>query len=413
MPGPGMDLIGQEEIEEVLEVLQSGYLLRYGKEDNPRFQAKVYKLEQEIARRCGVRFALGVNSGTSALLTALSGLGIGPGDEVIVPGYTFIATYSAVIYARAVPVLAEVDASLNLDPHDVEKKITPRTRAILVVHMLGNPANLDALKAIADRHGLFLVEDCAQAFGATFHGRALGAIGDVGAFSFNGFKMVTSGDGGMLITSDEALYKRCFAFHDQGHSPNRMGVEIGQRSVMGLDFRLTELQAAVLLAQVRKLNGMLEKLRANKDLYRSLISDIPGLEFRQINDPDGECATLLVVFFPTEEIARLVATELGSKVIADSGWHVYNNMEHFLNQNTITSEGCPYRCPIYTNQGGEVRYSRGMLPQTDDLLSRGFIISIGVWDPGLGSAFGVTVKDGPPEVEANAARFRQAVRLYL
>lgn len=413
MPGPGMDLIGQEEIDEVLDVLRSGYLLRYAKEDNPRFKAKVYTLEQEVARRCGVRYAVGVNSGTSALLTALAGLGIGPGDEVIVPGYTFVASLSAVIYARAVPVLAEVDRTLNLDPRDVERKITRRTKAILAVHMLGNPARLNELKTLADRHGLFLIEDCAQAFGATYHGRAVGTVGQIGAFSFNGFKMITAGDGGMIITDDEDLYRRCFAFHDQGHLPNRKGVEVGARSLVGLDFRLTELQAAVLLAQLRKLDGMLEHLRANKRLYKSIISDIPGLEYREITDPDGECATLLVVFLPSEEIARQVASELQTKVLADSGWHVYNHMEHILNQSTVTEEGCPFRCPIYLEKGGSARYEQGMLPQTDGLLARAINISIGVWDPGLGSAFGVTVKDGPAEVKASADRFCRAVRQYL
>ncbi|MDZ4160247.1 MAG: aminotransferase class I/II-fold pyridoxal phosphate-dependent enzyme, partial [Anaerolineaceae bacterium] len=160
MPGPGMEFIGEEEIAEVLDVLSAGYLYRYGSDDDPRFKAKVYRLEQEMAKRSGVRFAVGVNSGTSALLVALSGLGIGPGDEVIVPGYTFIATMSAVIYARAIPVLAEVDDTLNLDPLDVEQRITPRTKAIIAVHMLGNPARMDELKAIAVRHNLILVEDC-------------------------------------------------------------------------------------------------------------------------------------------------------------------------------------------------------------------------------------------------------------
>jgi dTDP-4-amino-4,6-dideoxygalactose transaminase len=413
MPGPGMDLIGQEEIEEVLEVLKSGYLLRYSKPGNPRFQAKVYTLEQEVARRCGVSYAVGVNSGTSALLTALAGLGIGPGDEVIVPGYTFVASISAIIYARAVPVLAEVDRTLNLDPQDVERRVTPRTKAIMVVHMLGAPARMDELLDIAQRHNLLLIEDVAQAFGGTYRGRALGSIGHTGAFSFNGYKTITAGDGGMLVTDDEETYRRCFAFHDQGHLPNRQGVEVGSRSIIGLDFRLTELQAAVLLAQLRKLDGMLTHLRSNKQLYKSLLAATPGLEFRELADPEGDIATLLVVFLPTPEIARRVANELGSKVVADSGWHVYGNMEHILNQQTVTPEGCPFRCPIYLERGGEARYQKGMLPQTDDLLARAINISIGVWDPGLGSAFGVKISDGPAEVEASAARFRAVVEEFV
>jgi dTDP-4-amino-4,6-dideoxygalactose transaminase len=414
MPGPGLEYIGQEEIEEVLDVLRGGYLQRYCNTDDPRFKAKVFTLEQEVAKRCGVGYAVGVNSGTSALLTALSGLSIGPGDEVIVPGYTFVASMSAVVYARAVPVLAEVDTTLNLDPKDVERRITPRTRAILAVHMLGNPAHLNELKAVADRYGLFLIEDCAQAFGASYHGRVVGSVGQIGAFSFNAYKLITSGDGGMLITDDEALYKRCFAFHDQGHLPNRRGVEIGSRSLLGLDFRLTELQAAVLLAQLRKLDGILERLRVNKRQYKAiLLNELAGLEFRQITDPDGECATLLGVFFPNAETARRAARDLNTKVVADSGWHVYNHMEHLLNQRTVTPDSCPFQCPIYNTRGGQASYRSGMLPQTDDLLGRALLISIGVHDPGLGSGFGINALDGPDEVAASAAEFCRVVRQYL
>jgi dTDP-4-amino-4,6-dideoxygalactose transaminase len=185
MPGPGMELLGEEEKQELLEVIESGYLFRYGSPDNPAFRAKVYQLEQQVARMVGVPYAVAVNSGTSALLAALGGLGVGPGDEVIVPGYTFIASISSIIFARAIPILAEVDRTLNLDPADVRLKITPRTKAILPVHMLGNPARLDELKAIADEHGLLLLEDCAQAFGATYHGKGVGSIGDAGIYSFN------------------------------------------------------------------------------------------------------------------------------------------------------------------------------------------------------------------------------------
>jgi dTDP-4-amino-4,6-dideoxygalactose transaminase len=411
MPGPGMELIGEEEKKELLEVLESGYLFRYGSPDNPAFKAKVYTLEQEVAKLVGSQHAVAVNSGTTALLVALSGLGIGPGDEVIAPGYTFIASMSTIIYARAIPILAEVDKTLNLDPKDVRNKITPRTKAIMAVHMLGNPARLDELKAIADEHKLFLIEDGAQAFGATYKGRGIGSIGHIGTYSFNIFKTITSGDGGMVVTDDEAVYRRCFAFHDQGHSPLRMGVEVGKRPFIGLDFRMTELSAAVLLAQLRRLPTIHNHLHANKRRLKQAISDVPGLDFREITDPEGECATLLTVFLPSEEIARKVAKELGTKVIADSGWHVYGNMEQILEKRTITPEGCPFTCPYY--KGGEVKYWKGMLPQTDDLLSRAINISIGVSDAGLGSAFGVTMRDGFAEVDQRAEEFRRVVKRYL
>lgn len=411
MPGPGMELIGEEEKRELLEVLDAGYLFRYGSPDNPNFKAKVFKLEQAIAELLGLRYTVAVNSGTTALLVALSGLGVGPGDEVIVPGYTFIASMSSIIYARAIPILAEVDATLNLDPVDVRQRITPRTKAILAVHMLGNPARLDDLKAIADEHKLLLIEDCAQAFGASYKGRMVGTIGHAGTYSFNVYKTITAGDGGMVATDDETAYRRFFGFHDQGHSPLRTGVEVGRRPFVGLDFRMTELTAAVLLAQLRKVDGIMSHLHANKNRFKSAIAGIPGVQFREITDPDGECATLLTVFLPTEEIARKVAKELGTRVVADSGWHVYSNMEQILEKRTITAEGCPFTCPYY--KGGEVKYSKGMLPQTDRLLARTINISIGVSDPGLGSAFGVTMRDGFDEVDAKAEEFRKVVEKYL
>ncbi len=408
MPGPGMELIGAEEKQAILEVLEAGYLFRYGSPDNPAFKAKVYQLEREVAALVGLPYAVAVNSGTTALLVALSGLGVGPGDEVIVPGYTFIASMSSIIYARAIPVLAEVDRTLNLDPEDVHRKVTPRTKAIMAVHMLGNPARLDELKAIADEHGLLLIEDCAQAFGARYKGRYVGSIGNAGTYSFNIFKTITAGDGWMVVTGDELAYRRFFGFHDQGHAPLRTGVEVGRRPFVGLDFRMTELTAAVLLAQLGKLDQIVSHLRANKARFKQAIADLPGLEFREITDPEGECATLLTVFLPTEAIARRVAQALNTRVVADSGWHVYSNMEQILEQRTITPEGCPFTCPFY--KGERPRYFKGMLPQTDDLLARAINISIGVSDPGLGSAFGVTMRDGFEEVDARAEEFRRAVR---
>lgn len=411
MPGPGMEVIGDEEKKELLEVLESGYLFRYGSVDDPAFKAKVYQLEQEVAKLAGVPYAVAVNSGTSALLVALCGLGIGPGDEVIVPGYTFIASLSSIIWARAVPILAEVDKTLNLDPTDVRRKITPRTKAIMAVHMLGNPARLEELKAVAEEHKLLLIEDCAQAFGAKYKGHAVGSIGNAGTYSFNIFKTITAGDGGMVVTRDEGLYRRFFGIHDQGHAPLRTGVEVGRRPFVGLDFRMTELQAAVLLAQLRKLDTIARHLHANKRRFKEALADLPRLDFREITDPEGECATLLTVFFPSEEIARRVAKELGTKVVAESGWHVYSNMEQILEKRTVTAEGCPFSCPHY--KGPEPKYWKGMLPQTDALLARAINISIGVSDGGLGSGFGVTMRDGFEAVDARAAEFCRVARKHL
>jgi dTDP-4-amino-4,6-dideoxygalactose transaminase len=412
-----MELIGEEEIQEALEVLRSGYLFRYGvslgAEVDPRFKGKVYQVEKEIADYCGVAYAVAVNSGTSALLTALAGLGIGPGDEVIVPGYTFVASISSIIYSRAVPVLAEIDRSFNLDPADVEAKITPRTKAIMAVHMAGNPARLDELKAIALRHNLLLIEDCAQAFGASYKGQRVGSIGHVGAFSFNVYKTITSGDGGMIVTNDLETYQRAFAFHDQGHSPLRTGVEIGKRPFIGLDFRFTEVQAAILLAQLRKMPRILSHLRANKQRFKEIIAEVPGIEFRELPDPTGDLATMLTVILPTSEVARNIARELGTKVMSEAGWHVYSNMEHVLEQRTVTEVKCPFECSPYTSKGGQMEYRKGMLPRTDALLARSLNISIGVSDPGLSSAFGLTMKDDLRVAEERALRFREVAGRHL
>jgi dTDP-4-amino-4,6-dideoxygalactose transaminase len=410
MPGPGSELIGQEEIREVLEVLEGGWLFRYGSDEDPNYKAKVRTLESDVEQVVGTRHALAVNSGSSALLVALLGNGIGPGDEVIVPGYTFVASMSSVAFARAVPVLAEIDETLNLDPRDVLRRITVRTKAIMAVDMLGNVAKMEELTAIAKSHGLLLIEDAAQAFGASYHGRAAGSLGDVGVYSFNFYKTITAGDGGMIVTNDEDAYQRYFALHDQGHSPLRQGVEIGQRPFMGLDFRMTELTAAVLLAQLRKLTLIRERLRSKKALFKSLIEDVPGISFRTITDPDGELATFLTVFFPTERVAREVASELGTKVVADSGWHVYSNMEHLLQRRMISDTGCPFNCPSFPT---DYRYSKGMLPRTDAILGRAINIGIGIVDPGIGAGFGTAISDSEDTLRRKADRFSHVASRHL
>ncbi|MHB8397704.1 MAG: DegT/DnrJ/EryC1/StrS family aminotransferase [Candidatus Limnocylindrales bacterium] len=411
MPGPGLELIGQEEIDAVVNVLKSGHLARYGQDDDPTFLATVQRLENAVAARSGVRHAVAMNSGTSALWAIMTGLGIGPGDEVIVPGFTFVASISSTVYTRARPVLAEVDESLNLDPADVESRITPRTRAILVVHMLGNPARLAELKDIADRHGLWLIEDAAQAFGASYRGSPVGSIGIAGALSFNIFKTITCGDGGMVITDDTDLYRRIFAIHDQGHLPLRKGIEMGKRPLLGLNLRMTELSGAVLLAQLEKLDRIRDHLRAQKARFKAAISDLPGIRFRDLPDPAGDLCTFLTVFFPTSEIAENVTRALGTKVAADSGWHIYNHMEHVLDQRTPWATGCPFNCDCTFSD--EIRYRPGMLPRTDEIAARALNIGIGVDDPNLGSAFGVTMRDGPRDVDERAARFCEVARRFL
>ncbi len=407
MPGPGMELLDEEEKKALLEVIEGGYIYRYGSPQDARFKQKVWNLERDFEKFSGAKYAVAVSSGTSALLTAFWALGIGPGDEVIVPGYTFIASISSIIFARSIPILAEVDETLTLDPEDVKKKITPRTKAILLVHMLGNPGHIDQMVKIAEAHNLILIEDCAQAVGAFYKGKAVGTYGKMGTFSFNVYKTITGGDGGLVITNDESLYKRAFAVHDQGHLPNRQGVEQGSRTVVGVNFRMTEFQGAVIGVQLKKLPNITAKLRQNKKRLKTALSDIEGITFRKIPDENGEAGTLLTFFMPTEESARKLGEKLGCGVIADSGWHVYSNMEHLLSKMVVTKEGCPFTCPYYV--GPEVKYYRGMLPQTDDLVARAINISIGVSDAGLGSGFGITIKSTPEEIDQVAKNLRAAI----
>jgi dTDP-4-amino-4,6-dideoxygalactose transaminase len=406
MPGPGFEWIGAEEEQEVLDVLRGRWLFRYGDERDPTFKRKVKTLEEMIEQRFQTRHALAVSSGTAALITVLSALGIGPGDEVIVPGYTFIASISSVILARAVPVLAEIDDSLTLDPSDIEHRITHRTRAIMAVHMLGNPCDLERLQAIAAKHHLHLIEDAAQAFGASYRGRRLGTIGPIGMYSFNIFKTINAGDGGMVVTDDDELYIRAFGYHDHGHFPSRTGAEIGHRSIIGQNYRMNELTAAVLVAQFRRLEDITQRLRYLKALFKRQIDGLPGLQFRRINDPDGESNTLLTVLFPSAEVAARVAARLGTTTVSQSGWHVYSNMEQILSKKLTTSRGCPFDCAAYPCYQD---YAKGMLPRTDDILSRAINLSVGVVDRGLGAGFGIHPHSSDEEVERKAAQFARAV----
>jgi len=394
MAGPGSQWIGEDEVKEILEVMSSGYLFRYGSLDDPDFKHKVYSFEQEFAARCGLKYALATSSGTAALVCALKALGIGEGDEVIVPAYTFVATYSAVIFAGGIPVLAEIDESLNLDPADIERRISPKTRAVMPVHMLGNPCDMDAIMAVAQQHGLNVIEDVCQAAGASYKGRRLGGRGKMGAFSLNIFKTVTAGDGGVVVTDDEGLYRSAFGFHDQGHSPLRGGVEVGRRSVLGMNFRMNELTGAVALAQLRKLDLIIGVLRAKKRLFKEEIGAIGGMGFRAVNDPDGECGTICTVLFDSPDRAARVSRKLGTTTVDQSGWHVYSNMEHF--NRYLRERGLPH--------------GKGAYPRTDGILSRAINLSVGVVDAGLGAAFGINIDSSDEEIRRTAVRFREACR---
>lgn len=395
MPGPGAYWFGNEERDAVMEVMNSGYLFRYGSETDPSFLHKVSTLEKEFARYCGAEFALATSSGTSSLLASLIASGLKPGDEVIVPAYTFVASYSAIIFAGMIPVLAEIDESLTLDPEDFESRITSRTKAVMPVHMLGNPCNMDRIMSIARRHGLFVLEDCCQAAGASYKGKKVGTIGDIGAFSLNIFKTINSGDGGLIVTNNRELYETAFAVHDQGHKPMRFGVEVGTRNILGLNFRMNELTAAVGLAQLQKIDKIVATLRLKRNKLKSLISSAKGYSFRILNDPEGDCATLCSVIFDTREQAARTSKALGSKTVDQSGWHVYSNMEHVLSY--LEKLGKPHK--------------KGAYPRTDDILSRTMNISVGVVDAGLGSGWGININSTDEQIENAAKQFIAACEI--
>ncbi|QNM04642.1 DegT/DnrJ/EryC1/StrS family aminotransferase [Qiania dongpingensis] len=406
MPGPGAFWIGEEEINEVVDVLKSGHLSRYGKLEDPNFRHKVISFEEEFAKFSGARHCLAVSGGTSALINCLVSMGVGPGDEVIVPGYTFVATMSAVLFAKAIPILAEIDDSLTMDPDDFEKKITPRTKAVIPVHMLGNPCRMDRIMEIADRHGIAVLEDSCQACGATYRGRPVGSFGKMSAFSLNIFKTITAGDGGMLTTDDDELFTRAFAFHDQGHLPYRAGAEIGGRTIIGMNQRVNEVSGAVALAQVRKLPLIISTLRRNKERLKSRLQGLPGFKFRTIND-EGECGTILTLIFDTKELADRFCKEVNTKVVYESGWHVYAHMEQILGKCTSTAFKCPYECPVY---GREVSYTSDMLPKTDDILMRSVNISVGVVDAALAAGFGVNINSTDAEIDRAADKMAEVIQ---
>ena len=404
--GPGSYVFGEEEKKEILDVVEGGYLFRYGVEGVDGFRHKVASFEKEMAEKLDLKHVVATSSGTGSLLCCLAALGIGAGDEVIVPGYTFIASISSIILSNAIPVLAEVDESLTLDPGRIEELITERTKAIMPVHMLGNPCDMDPIMAIAKKHKLYMIEDCCQAVGASYRGKRVGTFGDIAAFSLNVFKTITSGDGGAVGTNDDLLYERAFGFHDQGHKPSRMGVEVGNRSIVGMNMRMNELTGAVSLAQIRKLDDILSVLRVKKAKLKRYLEDLPGVSFRKLNDAEGECATLLTLLFDTPEKAEKFSEKIGAKPIAYSGWHVYNNMEQVLNKATAAYANCPYSCPKYEFRR---EYHKHMLPQTDFNTGRAVNISVGVVDKGLGSGFGININSSEEEIERVGKTLRKMI----
>ncbi|MBN8218520.1 MAG: DegT/DnrJ/EryC1/StrS family aminotransferase [Spirochaetes bacterium] len=363
--------IGQEEVEAIRLAIADGNLFRYSK------QSRTEQLERGWAAKVGTAHCLALNSGTSALMCGLLGMGIGPGDEVIVPGYTFIATAAAVLAVGAIPILAEVDESLTLDAADFEAKITPHTKAVIPVHIQGMPANLGAILKVAGAHGIAVMEDACQADGGSYRGRCLGSLGDAGAHSFNFFKIIGAGEGGALVTSKRELLETATLAHDCGNaffSEKAPTVPL----FTGWNFRISEILSAVMLVQVDRLDGILSGLRREKTF---LAGELRGrVEFVPSNDAEGDCGTTLALRFSTSEsAARFTEAALAAGVGGvhspiHTGKHVYTNWQAILEKKGAAH---PAHNP-YNFAKRPIAYSKEMLPRTLMHLARSVYVPMHV-----------------------------------
>ena len=386
-PNPGMYpgglAIDEEEKKELIQAIDRKHLFRYYMPDG--MASKVSELEALLAERTGSRHCLATNSGTSALVSAFMACGVGPGHEVIIPSVTYWSSAASVLDVRAVPIIAEVDDSISIEPSDIENKITPRTKAIMPVHMRGAPCDMDPIMEIARKHDLAVIEDSAQAMGGSYRGKMLGSLGDCGCFSMHYYKTITSGEGGFLTTDDERIYTLAQSAHDSAACwrPDRFAPERfpGELSY-GFDFRMSELAGAVGLAQLRKLPGLRNLMRKNKKRILDGIKGLPGVEFRRMNDSDGDTATCIIFFVPTVKLCEksvkalkaegVDAMHLYHRLIPD--WSIYAHWQHMIDRRTPTPEGCPYTCPH--REAPPPEYSKDMCPRTIDLVSRAVHINV-------------------------------------
>ena len=339
---PGFEFFGEEERKEVNEVLQTGILMRYGFDGPRKGIWKAKELEEALCKRLGASYAQLTSSGTSALTTALAALGIGAGDEVVMPSFTFVASFEAVLSVGAVPVIVDIDKTLTLDPDAVRKAITPATKCIMPVHMCGSMADLDAIRAICQEHKLLLLEDACQSIGASYHGKSLGSIGDAGAFSFDFVKTITCAEGGAVLTNNKTTYKNCDGYSDHGH--DHLGSDRGAdlHPFPGYNFRISELHAAVGLAQFRKLDKFLALQKKNHQYLQAALSAIPEVSFREIPDPAGDSHTFLSWFLPTTEQTLAVIAELkarntlaGNFYWFEHNWHYIRKWDHLKKVETL------------------------------------------------------------------------------
>lgn len=326
---PGFEIFGAEERKQVNDVLETGVLMRYGFEGIRNGHWKAREFEATFAKRMGADHCQMVSSGTAALTVALAAAGIGAGDEVIIPTFTFVATFESILAVGAVPILVDIDDTLTLDPKAVEAAITPKTKCVMPVHMCGSMADLDMLKAICDKHDLILIEDACQALGGTYKGKSLGNFGDLGCFSFDFVKTITCGEGGAIITNNEQFARNADHYQDHGH--DHIGTDRGAENhpFMGYNFRISELNAAVGLAQLDKLDRILKTQKENYTIFREVLENIEGLTFRKVPEGGEENYSFLNFFLPTQEIAQKIHKAFSKQGI-DGCFYWFTNNWHYI-----------------------------------------------------------------------------------
>lgn len=340
---PGFELFGELEKSQVQDVLDTGVLMRYGFDGMRQNHWKAKQLEEALTQRMQTGYAHAVSSGTAALTVALASAGIGAGDEVIMPTFTFVASFESILALGAVPILVDVDDTLTLDPIAVTNAITARTKVIMPVHMCGSMADLDALQAICKKHNLLLLEDACQAIGGSYNQKPLGSIGDLGCFSFDFVKTVTCGEGGALISNNKEFYENAHKYSDHGH--DHLGNDRGAEAhpFLGYNFRISELNAAVGCAQIERLDDFVAIQKKNYSILRGALDAIEGVTFRRVPQGGVENYSFLNFFLPTEELTRKAHKALGDAGVDgcfywyDNNWHYYRKWEHLIHKKALGS----------------------------------------------------------------------------
>lgn len=372
---PGTELFGAEERKEIEDVLSTGIMFRFNHDAQRNNIWKAKDFEAEARKITGAKYALAVSNGSAAILAALAASGIGTGDEVICPPFTYIATIEAVLMLGALPVFAEIDETLCLSAEGIKKAITPKTKAVCLVHMCGGNADMDAIMAVVNEHKLILVEDAGQAFAASYKGTATGLFGKAGAYSFDFFKIATAGEGGIFVTNDEATYKLADSYCDHGHDHvgNNRGME--QHPIIGFNYRISELHAAVGAAQTRKVPGIRTENLKNKAFLQNELSKVEGIGFSKLGDDNGDSGTFLNILMPDPETAKRMVDEMNQAGVTGFNYW-FTNMYHFINQwEHIKGLKTASKLPIQV-LGAPQDYNNLDLPKTQNVVGR--LISFGV-----------------------------------